>query len=82
MSTRKLTNLQKIQNQQYQILSIVDETVHAYQLIIVYLSSSGCSMKEVKNEIEQILKPNISIIIGGKDFKTRLELSYLECLDF
>ena len=51
-------------------------------LINEHLSSSGCSMKEVKNEIEQILKPNISIIIGGKDFKTRLELSYLECLDF
>ena len=45
-------------------MSIVDTTVHPYQLILVYASSSY-SKKELKKDLEKLLLPEMTIIITG-----------------
>ena len=57
-------------------MSLVDETTHKYQLILVY-ASGGCPLTELAKDLKKLLNPEITTIITGdfnfaKDEKNEL----------
>ena len=66
LSSRKLSHETTVIQENYQLMSVVDETVleNAYQLITVYLSS-GCDLYQVVDNLSSLLVPNMKTIITG-----------------
>ena len=64
--------VQKIIEEKYQIMSIIDETnpCHPYQMVLVY-ASSGCPFQELAIQLENILHNNCCIITGDFNFDTK-----------
>ena len=62
-----MSGVRQIEMDEFQILSMVDETIpyFHYQLVIVYISS-GCSLVDVVTEVSKLLLENMTTVITGK----------------
>ena len=70
LSSRKLSNETTVVKENYQMMSVVDETDpnFPYQMVLMYLSN-GCSFSQVVQDLSCLLVPNFTtIIIGDLNF--------------
>ena len=67
LTTRHLPQpKQKVANEKYQLMSILDETnpILPYQIVLVY-ASSGCPFQNLVVDLEKLLHPEMTTIITG-----------------
>ena len=66
LTSRKISHETTVVEENYQLMSVVDETVSEtpYQLILVYLSS-GSDLSQVKDHLSHLLVPEMKTIITG-----------------
>ena len=66
LASRQLNSIKKVSKEQYQMMSIVDETVpsYPYQLILVY-ASNCCTFPEMVIDLKGLLQQNTTTIVIG-----------------
>ena len=66
LTSRNMSNEVTVVKENYQLLSVVDETDpnYTYQVILVY-ASSGCNLSEVVHHLSHLLFPQMKKIVIG-----------------
>ena len=66
LTSRKISHETTVVEENYQLMSVVDETVpnFQYHVILVYLSSE-CNLSQVVDHLSHLLIPGMTTIITG-----------------